>query len=510
MRCLMTARILIASLLVGTLVGLRPTSAQSGPGPLRFAIQFSKEYSREPVTGRLILLLTDDLVGEPREKLRQWGSGGWVIRTMVTDWEPGTPLIVDDSMPGFPGRLSRLEPGRYAVQAIIDVNPTDHDFTHAHGNGRSRVKRVMLAPDSGELVRINIDTEIVRGKLRDLNRVRYRRIESRQVGRIVGHRSFVTAAVVLPLSYASNPERSYPVQYWFTDFDETARGAIGFFTKRGIYNPRFDVADKIDDFIYVLVSSHAKRGHHYWVDSANNGPWQRAFFEEVMPAIEDEFRIDAKPSSRFLVGHGAGGWSALWLLSSRAREFGGAWATAPDPVDFHDFYGVDLTTREPGNVFTTIEGAPRSLGTTPEGALIDFRTLARLEAVLGWGGPLHAFEAAFGSKGTNGEPNRLFNRRSGAIQPDVARHWRTFDIARRIARESRTIGPNISGKVNVYVGADDAFGLVDAARRLRDIMTRNEIRSRIEILEGLDHAVMTSRDIQERIQIEITRAVHRK
>ena len=42
-------------------------------------------------------------------------------------------------------------------------------------------------------------------------------------------------------------------------------------------------------FLLVFPDANARYGHHLFVDSAVNGPVERAFIEELVPAIESRF-----------------------------------------------------------------------------------------------------------------------------------------------------------------------------------------------------------------------------
>ena len=67
--------------------------------------------------------------------------------------------------------------------------------------------------------------------------------------------------------------------------------------------------------------------------------------------------MDGAPRGRLLQGHSSGGWAALWLQVNYPDVFGGTWPTAPDPVDFHAFIPVDLTTER--NIYRKRDGSRR-------------------------------------------------------------------------------------------------------------------------------------------------------
>lgn len=148
----------------------------------------------------------------------------------------------------------------------------------------------------------------------------------------------IEAHVLLPDSYYKEPTRHYPVMYWIQGFD-------------GYGDP--DLTETLawqrpmralhEEFILVFLDGMFNGGHQEFANSANNGPWGTALTTEFIPRTETYFRAINKASARFVAGHSSGGWSALWLQVTYPDTFGGEWSISPDPVDFRDFLGVNLT-----------------------------------------------------------------------------------------------------------------------------------------------------------------------
>ncbi len=484
------------------LVGTAPTALAQDA--LRFEVTIDPDYSRLPKTGDLYLIISEEAVGEPRMRLDEYPMRGFVSKTPVYQLKPGEPVVIDARTPGFPGPLSDLLPGRYAVQAVLDVHPTSADFTRAAGNGRSRPLRPFLDPKTSGLIEIRIDREITVPRPRDIGRIRYRKIELRSLGHAMGHRFFVDVAVVLPHSWNRRDETTYPVQYWIPGLGERVHGALGFFQGRGVYGPmRRNDGSREQEFIYVLVGSLGRRGHLGWIDSENNGPALKAFVEELIPAIEAEFPVAGEPEDRFLVGHGMGGLSALWLLASRPGLFAGAWALAPDPVDFHDFFGIDLYARPPQNAYVDGEGNERALIVEKGRPLVTLREEARFESVVGTGNLLQSYESLLSPKGNDGAPRPLFHRGTGRIDPAVAEFWTRRDLHRMLARVWKEQGPELDGKIHIWVGDKDNFGLHRPVARLWDALQSWNAEAEIRILPGKDHADLDAAAVHRMVQREM-------
>ena len=502
-----TMRTLIAFLLLVLALGC-PVAAQE-PGdesPLRFAVSVGPEFARGPLTGRLFVLITSDVAGEPRLRLQRPGSPAYVFSVPVKDLPGGQVVVFDQNTPGYPKRLSELPVGHYAVQAMIDIKTDEHDFTDADGNGRSQTERIDLDPRTSGLVELKITREIAHGKPTPLPRIQYRRIETRSIGRHLGRRTFIDVAVVLPSEYEKQKDKSYPVQFWFPPYGTSAKGAVRFLQTRGIYDKKPLVRKDCDEFINVIVDGHTKSGNHYWVDSPNNGPWTHAFRNEVVPLVERDYRVLAGPSNRFLVGIGAGGWSALWLLAHNAQDFGGAWALSPDPVTFRSFYGIDLTNSASANFFTTPEGKPRVLTTEgAPGSITEFAGLSGLEAVMGPGGRISSFESSFSPRDDSGRPAALFDRETGALNPSVALEWSRYDLLGHLSENWAQLGSSLAGKIHVFAGEKDGSGNQAAVAALGNWLSEIGAAAEVHIVPGTDAAALDLPPVHERLQVEITR-----
>src|SRR5262249_53282249 len=199
-------------------------------------------------------------------------------------------------------------------------------------------------------------------------------------------------------------------------------------------------------------------GHHMFADSAGNGPWGRALVEEFIPHLEKRFRLVARPEARFLTGHSSGGWSTLWLQITCPDFFGGTWSTAPDPVDFHHFIGIDVTPGSSENAYRTRDGKPRNLARIGGREILSIEEFAGQEAVKGeQGGQLDCFEWVWSPQGPDGRPLRLFDRETGELNPVVQRAWQQYDIRTILEKNWARLGPRLRGKVNIIGGGEDTF-----------------------------------------------------
>ena len=80
----------------------------------------------------------------------------------------------------------------------------------------------------------------------------------------------------------------------------------------------------------------------YAVNSANNGPYQDAIMEELIPRLEKEFRLIPAGYARVLTGGSTGGYESLALQVHRANDFGGTWTFYPDSLDFRRLFTINI------------------------------------------------------------------------------------------------------------------------------------------------------------------------
>ncbi|MDE3217384.1 MAG: hypothetical protein KGO03_13320, partial [Gemmatimonadota bacterium] len=106
------------------------------------------------------------------------------------------------------------------------------------------------------------------------------------------------------------------------------------------------------------------------------------------------------------------------------------------------------------------------------------RQMSQLEAVLGSHGrsgeQMNAWDAVYGPVGPDGYPEELWNKRTGHIDRRVADYMRDhgYDLRAYLAKNWPAIGPDLVGKIHLYVGDMDTFYLNLAVYRLQDFFAQ--------------------------------------
>jgi len=483
-------------------------AAPAVAGGLRFEVTLDKSVTEAGISGRLFVFLSQRTGREPRFG-PDWFSPEPFLGVDVQRFEPGQSRTVDDTADGFPDRLSKLPPGKYRAQAVLD-----HDFYHPHpahgpGNFYSEVVDVQVAAPQGDhLVPLRL-TRVVAAKpfprTKYVHEVVYRsELLSKFHRRAVSDR----CGIVLPASYYDRPDQRYPVLYVIGGFggDHVPPSAYA----NGGPAP---AAGEVE-FIRVFLGGRCKWGHHVYADSATNGPRGQALIEELLPRIDQTYRTVAKSTARFLTGHSSGGWSSLWLQVTYPDAFGGVWSTSPDPVDFRDYQQVDLYADPPLSLYTDERGQRRPIarrlrqekGQLTAQPVLWYDSFGRMDDCLKRGGQLRSFEAVFSPLAVGGEPRQLWDRQTGRIDPEVARAWQAYDIRLKLERNWPELGPKLAGKLHIVTGEFDTFYLEGAVRRLGAALKSLKSDAVVEILPGKDHGTVLSPDLIARTRREISAA----
>lgn len=474
------------------------TALAAEPRPLEFRLTLDPAAAREPITGRAYVML---FAKDPGKQLR--GGPNWFkpepfFARDVKDWKPGEALMLGGDTLGFPTPLAKLSKGTWYVQAVVDRG-RGMSFSTSPGNVYAETTKHDLDPAASGPIDLLLNKVYEERKFTETDRIKLVDVESKLLTAFHGRPTRLRAGVVLPASWETSKDRKYPVVYEIPGFGGTHHMAP---FRRG----STDVAGV--EVLWVVLDPACPLGHHVFADSANNGPCGKALTEELIPHIEKTYRGIGTPANRFVTGHSSGGWSSLWLQVAYPDFFGGVWSTAPDPVDFRAFQLVDLT-RPGANAFTDATGKPVPVARREGKAVLFYQSFSDMEAVMGHGGQLESFEAVFSPRGADGKPAKLWDRRTGAIDPAVAKGWEAYDIRLQLERNWKTLAPKLAGKLHVYMGSDDTFYLEGATQLLGESLKKLGSDAVVEIFPGKDHGSLLDAKLRKRIAEEMAAQVRR-
>lgn len=459
--------------------------------------------------------VADDVdLGEPEAKVSVAGRD-------TSDFGPNRRAVVDTNRSVFPIGFASLPPGDYRVQAVLDRNGDYNYAGRGTGDLVSKVVTVRLplvtpaeialdhavGPGRGQFDTTGFPPAAVAQIAASREHLHDERILSPSLTRFHETAQAINAWVLTPPGYDPNSNTTYPVVYTTGGFGSTHKLDGQQLSRQW----HLMETGAIPPMIWVALDFSSKTGTTEFANSVNNGPWGDALIGDVIPALEARYRMDARPSGRFLTGHSSGGWFALWTMVSHPELFGGAWPTSPDPSDFHDFVGVDLYA--PGaNLYRDAKGAPRAFERAGGKVRLTTEEAARLETVLGRdGGQLRSFEWVFSPRRADGTPAPMFDRATGAVDPAVMAYWRRhYDIAYRIEHDWPRLRKHLDGKLHVSVGTADSHYLDSSVRRLQAALRKVGGRADFTYVAGATHsmvAVYTRGGDRNGLWVEMTRAM---
>jgi hypothetical protein len=500
----------IGLLAVAVLMLAVPMSADAAEaaGP-RFAVRFPS--GQGPLDGRLLLMLSTDDKAEPRFQIDDGPGTQLLFGLDVDGWKPGEAAVFDAGVLGYPlESLAAVPAGTYRVQALLHKYETfkrsdghtvklpmdrgeGQQWNRAPGNLYSTPRVVTIDPRQAEPIQVTLDQVIP--PIPDppaTKYVKHEKMRSERLSKFWGRPMELGAHVLLPQGFDEHPEARYPLVIFHGHFPYTFEGFREEPPDPSLkpeYSERFKlegynkiVQEQAHQFykdwtgpgfprMIIIEIQHANPYYDdsYAVNSENLGPYGDAITYELIPYLEKKYRGIGAGWARFLYGGSTGGWEALAAQVFYPEEYNGAYAACPDPIDFRAYTVVDLYKDKNAYYLdsrwkkTPRPGRRNYLGhvnTTLE-------DMNRLELVLGTnsrsGGQFDIWEAVYSPVGKNGYPKPIWDKRTGAIDPEVAAYWREhFDLSAILQRDWKTLGPKLQGKINLYVGDMDNYYLNNA------------------------------------------------
>jgi hypothetical protein len=484
----------------------------------QFSISFAQQLSKEPLDGRLLLLLSTDPSEEPRMQISNSARSQMVFGVDVEAWKAGQPMIVDSTAFGYPVESLRgVKPGEYFVQAVLHRYETFHrsdgktvklpmdrgegqHWNIAPGNFYSVPQKITIGKD-GKAFAVSLEKEIPPIKQDpDTKYVRHVRIQSELLTKFWGRPMFIGAIILVPEGFDEHKDAHYPLaifhDHFVSDFSDFRTEPPDPNLKPD-YSERFHISgyNRIQqeegykffkqwtglDFPRILVVKiqHANPYYDdsYAVNSANLGPYGDAIEKELLPYIEKKFRGIGQGWARFVYGGSTGGWESLAVQMLYPDDYNGAFVACPDPIDFRQFTVIDLYKDK--NAFY-MQGAHQQIEQPSERnylgqTLASQRDSNAYERALGSHGrsgeQYDIWQAVYSPVGADGYPQPIFDKAAGAIDPVVAEYWREhYDLRYLLEKNWATLGPKVQGKLHIYCGSADTYFLNNAVYLMEDFL----------------------------------------
>jgi hypothetical protein len=511
----------LVSLLSVLLLYAALPGAHPGQTPLKIAVSFGPELSREPLDGRLLLLLSTDDSAEPRSQISDTSlKSQQVFGIDVEGMKPGEERIFDSAVLGYPvSSFDDLRMGDYKVQAVLHKYETFHradgyivklpmdrgegqQWNRAPGNLYSTPQKMAIRTQENKTIQIRLDKVILPIPEPPTTKyVKHERIKSEQLSKFWGRDMYLGAHILLPEGFDKHPNARYPLVINHGHFPATIDGWRETPPDPNLkceYSERFhlDCYNRIQDEaayqlykdwtapkfprVIVIEIQHPNPYYDdsYAVNLENLGPYGDAIVRELIPYIEKKYRAIGAGWARFMYGGSTGGWESLGAQIFYPDDFNGCYAACPDPIDFHAYTVVDIYKDD----FAYDWAGPFKV--VPKPGYRDYlghlsatlRQLNQLELVLGThsrsGGQWDIWEAVYSPVGPDGYPKRIWDKQTGVIDHNVAKYWQErYDLSYILRRDwSRGLGKKLQGKIHIYVGEADNYYLNNAVYLVEEFL----------------------------------------
>jgi S-formylglutathione hydrolase FrmB len=496
--------LLIMSVLSLTLFALENNKSANAQGAKTFpalSVLLDAKVAKSSMSGRVFLVLSKSeskgITPEPR-----WIDPDPFFGLDVSSLKPGEPLLIDSKWQGFPiENIGKVPPGTYWASAILDLNKASRKIFSSEGNYFSKSVKVEIGSANQPPTVFVLDQVFHEPQFPETDVVKVAQMESKLLSKFHGRTIMLRAGVALPQSYKDNKDRKYPAIYEVPGFGGNHFAALS-------SHSRGKTVVEGEEVVHIMLDPDCPLGHHVFADSANNGPWGKALTEEFIPFLEKEFRLIPQSWARLVTGHSSGGWSSLWLQLKYPNVFGGVWSTAPDPVDFRDFQRINLYASNQ-NMFKDEKGKDRPIGRRGDTPFLFYKPFSDMEFVMGRGGQLGSFEAVFSERDSQGNPKKLWDRKTGVIDNATAESWKKYDIRLLIENNKDALFGKLKGKIHVYMGDKDTFYLEGATRLLGDTLKKLGSDATVVLFAGKDHSNLMDAELRARISKEMAQALQK-
>jgi hypothetical protein len=507
-------------LLALLLLALPFTARSAAPGGPRFAVRVAPGLATGPLDGRLLLLVSKDDSQEPRFQIEDGPKSQQAYGMDVDGWAPGSAATFEPGVIGYPlESLRDLPAGSYTVQALLHKYETFHrsdghtvklpmdrgegqQWNKAPGNLYSTPRKVTVDPAASAPIEITLDKTIAPIPEAPATKyIRHERIQSERLTKFWGRPMYLGAHILVPEGFDAHPEARYPLVINHGHFPQTIEG---FREQPPDPNLKPDYSERFhwagynraqEEWAYQLYKDWTAPGYprylvveiqhanpyyddSYAVNSANLGPYGDAITYELIPYLEKKYRALGGGWARFMYGGSTGGWEAMAAQMFYPDEYNGAFCACPDPIDFRAFTVVDIYKDtnaywQQGPFLRVPRPGKRDyLGHVS----VTIEQINRLELVLGdksrSGQQWDIWEAVYSPVGADGYPQRIWDKRTGVIDPKVAAYWReNYDLGYILRRDwDKGLGKKLEGKLSIYVGDMDNYYLNNAVYLVEDFL----------------------------------------
>lgn len=325
-----TSIILVLALVVcGCAANTRTASTPSAPVDVVELSGHLRVHDPQPPKGTLVL--------------------GWLSAAEAREWSEHHSMVVFRSLLerlDVVGPVDLAQPVVYRLKvppgsvpfAVLDVERTFWDTMFGGGKGWMG----MGSPGNPDVELRPPPSSRPRGSDEPCSgeRMRLLVVHAPEVAGTLGNGVDRRLCAWLPPSYASLPQRRYPVVVMLPGMGGNEMTRL--WGTRHTGHITDELAEKTGrEVILVGVDSRTTFGSSYFEDSPITGKWETFITQTVLTTVDGELRTLVEPHARALLGQSTGGFNALSLALRHPNLFGATAASAPDAPDLPSWLLTD-------------------------------------------------------------------------------------------------------------------------------------------------------------------------
>ena len=458
-------------LLFGFLGALVAQETASFSARISVSDELKSEFHSE---GRMFLFFSKSERVEPRTQTwpNPW-SKTHIFAKNIDDMNSDDVFMIqhsDDWSHTSEWKLDNVPQGVYYVQILWDQDKNESRID-APGNLYSQKERINL--NDSKAIELALTDRIEPRSITEHKLVREVTFKSELLSEWWNKPMELKASVLLPRNYDNT--KIYPIRY-------NVAGYGGRYTRINnlLSNEKFMewwTSDDAPEIINVFLDGEGPFGDSYQMDSENSGPYGQALIKELIPHIESSYRGTTEAKHRFVDGCSTGGWVSLGLQLYYPDFFDGVFSYSPDAIEFEHYQLINIYKDK--NAYTNEFGYLRPVMRDQFGEpLLSMKEYVQYENVLGdsdtylnSGGQFSAHTALYSPKDENNLPKPLFDPTTGAIDTEVAEHWKKYDFMLHAKTNWSTLGPKLQDKIYIWMGDMDNFYLNPATRTFSEYLS---------------------------------------
>lgn len=264
--------------------------------------------------------------------------------------------------------------------------------------------------------------------------------------------------VYLPPSYASEPERRYPVVYFLHGYGVGAQVYVNLLGLPGAADEA--IASGAREMIAVIPDANTLYNGSMYSSSPTNGDWEGYIARDLVAYIDEHYRTVADRGSRGLSGHSMGGYGTLRVGMKHPEVFGALYAMSSCCL-FNEGPSRSQVERE--------RERERAAGGPPVGRGFESASLAQAAA---WSpNPQNPPLYIDWPYSEDGEPDPIVRARWAANSPLVTVHQHV---------------PSLQGFRAIHLDVGDEDGLITVNVQFAEALDRLGVEHGFEVYQG-DH-----------------------